>query len=87
MTPRLNGGEPAGALPPGLITVTDTLGAGLTFVSAAGTGWTCSFSAPVVTCTRPGPFSANYTNMPPITIVATVTHDRHDRQHGDDRGA
>ena len=73
MTPRLNGGEPAGALPPGLITVTDTLGAGLTFVSAAGTGWTCSFSAPVVTCTRPGPFSANYTNMPPITIVATVT--------------
>jgi len=70
---RLNGGEPAGGLPPGLITVTDTLGAGLTFVSAAGTGWTCTFSAPVVTCTRPGPFSTNYTNMPDITIVATVT--------------
>ena len=73
LTPRLNGGQPAGGLPPGLITVTDTLGTGLTYVSATGTGWTCTFSAPVVTCTRPGPFSTNYTNMPTIAIVATVT--------------
>jgi uncharacterized repeat protein (TIGR01451 family) len=73
LTPRLNGGEPAGTLPPGTITVTDTLGAGLAFVSASGSGWTCSFAAPTVTCTRPGPFATNYTNMPTISIVATVT--------------
>ena len=42
-------------------------------MSATGTGWTCNYSAPVVTCTRPGPFSTNFTNMPDITIVATVT--------------
>ena len=71
LTPRLNGGEPAGQ-GGGLITVTDTLNANLTYVSAAGTGWTCGYVAPTVTCTRPGPFSANYTNMPTIAIVATV---------------
>ncbi|MFO1316169.1 MAG: hypothetical protein U1F58_11255 [Burkholderiales bacterium] len=68
---RLNGGEPAGQ-GGGLITVTDTLNANLTFVSASGTGWTCSFAAPTLTCTRPGPFSTNFTNMPDITLVATV---------------
>ncbi|MCC7217075.1 MAG: DUF11 domain-containing protein [Burkholderiales bacterium] len=71
LTPRLNGGEPAGQ-GGGLITVTDTLNANLTFVSATGTGWTCAYAAPTVTCTRPGPFSTNFTNMPTITIVATV---------------
>jgi uncharacterized protein YgiM (DUF1202 family) len=41
------------AVPSGaVITVTDTLPAGLTFVSAAGPGFTCSFSAPTVTCVR-----------------------------------
>ncbi len=74
LTPRLNGGEPAGSTGSGIITVTDTLGAGLTFVgfTQAG-GWTCNFSAPTLTCTRPGPFSANFTNMPVITVTATVT--------------
>ena len=72
LTPRLNGGEPAGQ-GGGLITVTDALNGSLTFVSAAGTGWTCTFAAPTVTCTRPGPYSANFTNMPQILIVATVT--------------
>jgi len=71
LTPRLNGGEPAGQ-GSGLITVTDTLNANLTFVSATGTGWTCNYVAPTVTCTRPGPFSANFTNMPTIAIVARV---------------
>jgi uncharacterized repeat protein (TIGR01451 family) len=73
LTPRFNGGTPPGTLAPGIITVTDTLAAGLTFVSAAGTGWTCTFAAPTVTCTRPGPFAGNFTNMPTIAIVATVT--------------
>ncbi|MEA2604432.1 MAG: trimeric autotransporter adhesin [Acidobacteriota bacterium] len=35
------------------VKVTDTLPAGMTFVSAAGTGWACSRAASVVTCTRP----------------------------------
>jgi uncharacterized protein YraI len=41
------------AVPSGaVITVSDTLPAGLTFVSAAGPGFTCGFSAPTVTCIR-----------------------------------
>ncbi len=74
LTPRFNGGEPPGTLAPGIITVTDTLGAGLNYVShSAGAGWTCNFVAPTLTCTRPGPFTPNFTNMPTISIVATVT--------------
>ena len=40
-----------GAAATGVTTVGDTLPAGLDFVSAVGAGWTCSFSAPNVTCT------------------------------------
>jgi len=39
---------PAGAV----ITVTDILPAGLTYVSAAGPGFACGFTAPTVTCVR-----------------------------------
>ncbi|MCI0436327.1 MAG: DUF11 domain-containing protein, partial [Gemmatimonadetes bacterium] len=35
------------------VTVTDTLPAGLTFVSGSGTGWSCGAVAQVVTCTHP----------------------------------
>ena len=36
------------------LSVTDTLPAGVTFVSASGTGWTCTNTGNVsVTCTRP----------------------------------
>lgn len=82
LTPRHNGGEPPGTLAPNLITVTDTLPAGLTLAAQpTGSGWTCAPStgfpivAPVtVTCTRPGPYTGgNFTNMPAISIVATVT--------------
>ncbi len=71
----------AGAVPaPGPIVVTDTLGAGLTYVSAAGSGWTCTPSAgPVpgpatVTCTHPGPVPANG-GLPPLTLTAQVAAD------------
>ncbi len=51
LTPRLNGGEPAGQ-GGGLITVTDSLPAGFTLTSTpTGTGWTCS-SAPGRACRR-----------------------------------
>jgi len=73
ITPRFNGGEPPGSSGSGLITVTDTLNANLAYVShSAGAGWTCNFSAPTLTCTRPGPFTPNFTNMPTITLTATV---------------
>jgi uncharacterized repeat protein (TIGR01451 family) len=72
LTPRLNGGVPAGSTGSGVITVTDTLDARFTFQSATGTGWSCAFAAPTVTCTRGGPFSSNFTNMPAIAIVATA---------------
>jgi large repetitive protein len=45
--PRNNGPFPADN-----VTVTDTLPDGFTFVSAAGTGWSCSAAGQVVTCTR-----------------------------------
>jgi uncharacterized repeat protein (TIGR01451 family) len=41
----------------GTITVTDTLPAGLTFVSGAGAGWACAAMGQSVTCTNPGPLA------------------------------
>lgn len=35
------------------LNLTDTLPAGATYVSAIGTGWTCSHTAGIVTCTNP----------------------------------
>lgn len=68
LTPRLNGGT---SLASETITVTDTLGAGLTFMSAGGDGWTCTSA---ITCTRPGYAGANFSNMPVITVTATATN-------------
>jgi uncharacterized repeat protein (TIGR01451 family) len=42
----------------GPITVTDTLAAGLTFVSGTGTNWACGAVAQLVTCTNAGPIAA-----------------------------
>src|ERR1019366_8216331 len=42
----------------GSITVTDTLAAGLTFVSGTGTNWACAAVLQVVTCTNAGPIAA-----------------------------
>ncbi len=46
------------------ISVTDTLPAGLTFITGTGTGWSCSASGQTVTCTKPslaGGFSTTIT--------------------------
>ncbi|WP_040328384.1 IPTL-CTERM sorting domain-containing protein [Acidovorax delafieldii] len=67
LTPRLNGGVSLLGQP---ITVIDTLGAGLTFVSATGSGWTCDAT---VTCTRAEYTGSNFSNMPAITVTATAT--------------
>jgi len=54
----------------GSLTVTDTLASGLEFVSATGTGWTCSATGQVVTCTRAGlPLATSQQ----IAVVAKVT--------------
>lgn len=52
------------------VSVVDTLPSGATFVSASGSGWTCSQSSGTVTCTRPTLASAS--SAPAITIVATA---------------
>src|SRR5205085_2749605 len=52
------------------ITVTDTLDANTTYVSASGTGWTCGQSAGVVTCSLPTLAVSTAAN--PITIITTV---------------
>ena len=55
----------------GTITVSDTLPAGLTYVSATGTGWTCGAAGQVVTCTRSGPVTSG-TTLPAITLTVAV---------------
>ena len=60
-------------------TVTDVLQAGLTFVSAAGTGWTCAANAPAagdnvvggsrMVCTSTAAMLAGASNADPITLT------------------
>jgi uncharacterized repeat protein (TIGR01451 family) len=64
----VNGGPQSAA---GTITVSDVLPAGLTYVSATGTGWTCSNASGTVTCTRAGPVTSG-TTLPAITLTVTV---------------
>ena len=59
----------AGELVPQDIVVTDTLPAGVSLVSAGGTGWDCSSGAQVITCKYSGTFAAT---LPQITVDATV---------------
>ena len=54
----------------GLVTVVDTLPAGLTLVSAGGSGWTCSASGRVVTCTNPAPIAPG--GVSTLTVVVSV---------------
>ena len=66
----------------GPITVTDTLPAGLTFVSATGVGWTCAAAGQVVTCTTnasapargPNPNNITVTVVPTAAAVPVVTN-------------
>jgi uncharacterized repeat protein (TIGR01451 family) len=55
----------------GIITVTDTLPTGLSYVSGTGTGWSCGAAGQTVTCTHPGPL-ANGGNLPDITLTVDV---------------
>ena len=53
------------------VQVVDALPAGLSFVSASGTGWSCANAGGTVTCTATGTLASGATAAP-ITIVATV---------------
>jgi uncharacterized repeat protein (TIGR01451 family) len=54
------------------VVVTDTLPAGLTFVSGVGTGWTCGASGQTVTCSHP-PILDPGNSLPPITMTVGAT--------------
>lgn len=55
------------------IQVTDTIPAGLSFVSATGSGWSCNSSAlPNVVCTHTGAVNAG-SSAPPITVKVMPT--------------
>jgi uncharacterized repeat protein (TIGR01451 family) len=59
----------AGPDPVSSVTVTDSLPSGATFVSASGTGWTCSHAGGVVTCTAN---SLAVGSAPDIVITVTA---------------
>jgi uncharacterized repeat protein (TIGR01451 family) len=52
--------------------VTDVVPAGLTFVSASGSGWTCTTSLPTVTCVNDSVVPAGGV-YPTITLAVTIT--------------
>ena len=56
----------------GNFTVTDTLPAGLTFVSGTGTNWSCSAVGQVVTCTNTIATLANGASLGALTLTVAV---------------
>jgi len=56
----------------GVVTVDDTLPAGLTPTSATGPGWTCSISGQTVSCVRSDSLAAS-SNYPAITLTVSVS--------------
>ncbi len=83
---------------PGNIVVTDTLPAGLSFVSATGTGWSCSATGQNVTCTRSGNLAVGSSTsnivltvavssaaIPSVSNTANVTGSNFDNQNGNDQ--
>ena len=63
-----NAGPNAG----GAMVITDTLPPAVSFLSAAGSGWTCGHSAGVVTCNRAGTLAVG-AFAPPVTVTGRVT--------------
>ncbi|MFO0509886.1 MAG: hypothetical protein ACK51K_04455, partial [Gammaproteobacteria bacterium] len=55
----------------GNLVLTDSLPGSSTFVSASGSGWSCSHAGGLVTCNRTGSLAVG-ASAPPVTVVATV---------------
>jgi uncharacterized repeat protein (TIGR01451 family)/fimbrial isopeptide formation D2 family protein len=53
---------------PGVVTVTDRLPAGLTYVSATAAGWACGSAEQVVTCTRDGSLAVDASETIALTV-------------------
>ncbi len=57
----------------GTVTITDVFPAGLTPLSASGTGWTCNVAGQTVTCTRSDSIAADATTDPvSVQVEATL---------------
>jgi uncharacterized repeat protein (TIGR01451 family) len=56
----------------GTITVTDTLPIGMSYVSAAGSGWSCSAANQVVTCTSSTVLAASLSSSITLTVNPSV---------------
>ena len=54
------------------VAIQDTLASGVGFVAAGGSGWSCSFSAPTVTCNHPTPLAAGASASVLITVTAPL---------------
>jgi uncharacterized repeat protein (TIGR01451 family) len=57
----------------GVVTVTDVLPAGLSFVSGTGTGWNCVASGQTVTCTTSSSILVNTSSVITLTVNPTST--------------
>ena len=68
-------GNTGGTATSGTITVTDTLPAGLTYVSAAGTGWSCGAAGQAVTCTSDAGVTIAVGATSAITLTVNVAAD------------
>jgi hypothetical protein len=51
-----------------VITVTDTLPPGLTYLFGFGDGWSCSPANEIVTCTNPGPINPRAASTITLTV-------------------
>lgn len=58
----------------GPIVLTTTLGAGISYVSGAGSGWTCSAAGQVVTCSNPASLAMG-ASLPAVVLNATIDAD------------
>lgn len=70
-TYTLTAGNLGGTASVGAYTITDTLPAGLTFVSATGTGWTCSSVGQTVSCSNSTAIAAGG-SAPAISLTVAV---------------
>lgn len=61
--------------PTGAVTVTDTLNQNFAYVSATGTGWSCSESGGTVTCNNTAPINSGATTTITLTVLVDSTAD------------
>lgn len=68
----ISAGNAGSAASSGTVTIADSLPAGLTPVSAAGSGWACGISGQTATCNTAAAIAAGQSSQP-ITVLVNVT--------------